>query len=259
LASRFATDALPAELTPISSRLNDLLTRLEQSFERERRFSADLAHELRTPIAELRALAELALKWPETRDGETDRDVLAAACQMEGIVTRLLALLRSERGQLAAVRERVELSPMIENVWKPFLQKAAEKKLHFSFGASNGAEVQTDPVLLRSILTNLVDNAVEYTPAGGTVRIESKVEHGDFTVTVGNTVEQFTPDDLSRLFDRFWRKDAARSSSDHSGLGLSLARAFASAMGGDLTAALEDSRLVFRFRSTGERQPAESS
>jgi signal transduction histidine kinase len=65
LATRFPTEIWPGELTPISSRLNDLLERLEQSFERERRFSADLAHELRTPIAELRSLAELALKWPE--------------------------------------------------------------------------------------------------------------------------------------------------------------------------------------------------
>ncbi len=83
LATRFPTETLPGELMPISSRLNDLLERLEQSFERERRFSADLAHELRTPIAELRILAEFALKWPENRVLQTDHEVLAI-CRSDG-------------------------------------------------------------------------------------------------------------------------------------------------------------------------------
>ena len=93
LATRFPSDGLPGELAPISGRLNDLLARLEQAFERERQFGADLAHELRTPIAELRSLAEVALKWPDAREATTDRETLAIALQMEGIVTRLLALL----------------------------------------------------------------------------------------------------------------------------------------------------------------------
>ena len=116
LSIRFPTDSVPRELQPISQRLNDLLSRLEQSFERERRFSADLAHELRTPIAELRALADLALKWPESRPAEMDRDTLAIALQMEGIVTRLLALLRSERGQLVPDRQSVLVAPLVRDV-----------------------------------------------------------------------------------------------------------------------------------------------
>jgi signal transduction histidine kinase len=245
LASRFPIDSLPGELAPISSRLNDLLARLEQSFERERRFSADLAHELRTPIAELRSLAELALKWPETRDPETDADVLAAAIQMEGITVRLLELLRSERGQLISTREAVLLAPLAESLCQPFSGKVAEKQLKLIRNLPDDAEIESDPVLLRSILTNLVDNAVEYTPPGGKICIDAGIGSGYFTVRVVNTTQQIDRSDLTRFFDRFWRKDANRSGNQHSGLGLSLALAFAQALDYELTAALDgQSRLV---------------
>lgn len=245
LATRFPTDALPGELTPISGRLNDLLARLEESFERERRFSADLAHELRTPIAELRSLAELALKWPDARDARADRETLAIAVQMEGIVTRLLAMLRSERGQLSVTPERIRLAPLLESIWWPFSEKAAERKLEISRDVPDGAEIESDPVLLRSILTNLFDNAVEYTPSGGKIQVRGGVRDGRFTLQVANDAGQVAPADVPKLFGRFWRKDPARSGNERSGLGLPLSRAFAQALGCDLSAALDDeSRLT---------------
>jgi two-component system, OmpR family, heavy metal sensor histidine kinase CusS len=241
LATRFATDRLPGELAPISGRLNDLLARLEQSFERERQFSGDLAHELRTPIAELRSLAELAMRWPATRPADTDRDALAIAVQLEGIVTRLLALLRSERGQLPIERQHVDLGAELTRQWQPFAARAAGRELRVTLDVPAGLGADIDPVLFRSILTNLFENAVEYTPEGGAMRVEARLDcdaHG-FIVRVSNDVDDLEPDDLPRLFDRFWRGDPARSGGDHSGLGLSLARAFARALGGDLTATFD--------------------
>jgi signal transduction histidine kinase len=240
LAARFPTSSLPGELTPISSRLNDLLARLEQSFERERRFSADLAHELRTPIAELRALAEVALKWPEAREATTDREALAIAVQMEGVVTRLLALLRNEHAQLPVLTEHVHLAPLIESVWRPFAERAADKQLKVTRTVRDGAEVETDPVLLRSILTNLVDNAMEYTPHGGTVRVEAKAGTTQFTMQVVNTCNDLTAEDVSHFSERFWRKDSARSDPKHSGLGLSLVKAFSERLGLQFEARLVD-------------------
>src|ERR1022692_412256 len=151
LSTRFPIDSLPGELKPIGERLNNLLSRLEQSFERERQFGADLAHELRTPVAELRNLAELALKWPESRPEETDRDTLAIAIQMEGIGVRLLELLRSERGQLVPNREMILFSALIENIWQPFADKAAAKQLKVTRNVPDDAKIESDPVLLRSI------------------------------------------------------------------------------------------------------------
>ncbi len=250
LAIRFSTDSMPDELRPISGRLNDLLTRLEQSFERERRFSADLAHELRTPIAELRSLAELALKWPKAREADTDREMLAIALQMEGIVNRLLALLRSEHGQLPVKREPVHLAPLVKGVCRTFAERASKKQLKLTLDVPEEAKIETDPVLVRSIVANLIDNAVEYTPIGGMIQVAGEMDAGRIKLRVSNTVENLTPEDMRKLFDRFWRKDLARSGSEHAGLGLPLARAFAHLVGGELTAALaEPSRLTLTFSS----------
>ncbi len=241
LSGRLEADSLPGELQPITGRLNDLLARLETSFERERRFSADLAHELRTPLAELRSLAECALKWPESRDPATDRDTLAIALQMEALVTRLLTLARGERGQLAVRLEAVELAPFVAATWQPFAARAAARGLRLQLAVAPGATA-ADPVLLRSILANLFDNAVDYTPAGGEITVVSDAAGG---LRLANPAGDLTAEDAARLFDRFWRKEAARTGGEHAGLGLSLARSFAAAMGWRLSAAIEAGQLVF--------------
>lgn len=254
LSTRFPADGMPGELQPICQRLNLLLSRLEESFNRERRFSADLAHELRTPIAELKNLAEVALKWPDSRPAETDDDALAIAVQMEGIVTRLLELLRSERGQMICRREPVALSPLIESVWRPFGEQAEKKALKISWALGHDLAISSDPVLLRSILANLMDNAVEYTPQGGVVEIQAQTQEGRFKITVANTVDHLEAADLARLFDRFWRKDPSRSDTTHSGLGLSLARAFSNVLGAELAASFDtEQRLVLTL--TGPAAP----
>lgn len=231
LSTRFPADSVPGELQPIINRLNNLLSRLEQSFQREKQFSADLAHELRTPIAELRSLADLALRWPESRPAETDRDIRAISIQMEGIVTRLLDLIRSDGGQLVKTRTPVQLGSFASVVWQSFAEKAAEKRLQIMRNDPGDVTIQSDPVLLRAVLSNLMDNAVEYTPYQGTVQIRIEVSGNRFILKITNTVEQLVKEDLPRFFDRFWRKDSARSGAKHSGLGLSLARSFAAALG----------------------------
>ncbi|MBC7367206.1 MAG: ATP-binding protein, partial [Undibacterium sp.] len=112
---------------------------------------------------------------------------------------------------------------------------------------------EADPVLLRSILGNLFDNAVDYTPAGGTIGIGlAATAQGGVAVSVVNPAEGLEPADVARLFDRFWRKEAARTGGSHVGLGLSLARTFATAMGWTLTAALEGRRLGFTLAGPGD-------
>ncbi|HTS18424.1 MAG TPA: ATP-binding protein [Verrucomicrobiae bacterium] len=240
LATRFPTDGLPGELAPISSRLNELLARLERSFQRERQFSADLAHELRTPIAELRSLAEVALKWPDAREAATDREILAIALQMEGIVTRLLTLLRGETGQLLVTTDRVAIAPLIQSAWMSCAERVADKRLIVTTNAPDSIQVQTDPVLLRSILTNLIDNAVEYTPHGGSIAAACTTENGRFTLSITNTAVDLNAEDVSHLFERFWRKESARSDSKHAGLGLSIVRTLCDCLGWQPAAELLD-------------------
>jgi len=259
LAIRFPIGALPGELRPIADRLNALLGRLEQSFEREREFSASVAHELRTPLAELRTAAELALAWPDARHADTDRDTLAIARQMEGIVARLLALLRSERGLLPLTSDTLNLAEVLRNVWQPQANRATAKRLDVIWQVDEAISIQSDPVLLRSIIANLLENAAEYTPPDGTIWIEAE-RSPHFCLRIANTIDAATPPDVSKLFDRFWRHDAARSSGEHVGLGLSLARAFAGAMGYELTAAVPaDGRPRLVFLLPGPAGPADPS
>jgi len=250
LNARLPVDALPAELRPVGDRLNELLTRLAASFERERRFSADLAHELRTPLAELRSQAECALKWPESREPGLDQDTLAIATQMEALVTHMLALARSERGEISIETSDVEAATFVASVWKIHAPRAAERGVRTTF-ALHPANVRADPALLRSILHNLLENAAEYTPQNGELRVTGEVVDSGYRIRIANPAGDLSSDDVRKLFDRFWRKEAARSDGKHAGLGLSVSRAFATAMGWQLAAALDpDGWLVFTLRTS---------
>jgi len=249
LATRFELAEVPVEVLPIFVRLNHVLARLEQSFERERRFSADVAHELRTPVAELRVMAECAMKWPHTRDESVDRNILAVALHMEEMVGRMLALARSEGRQMAVMRDTMAVDVLVDQAWRGFSARAQEKGLQVRMHTS-AVTAQGDPVLFASILNNLFDNAVGYTPAGGSISVRLTPQSEGAVLTVANSTRDLNPEDVARLFERFWRKEAARSTSNHVGLGLSITRTFAQAMGWTLSAALDgEQRLVFSLAS----------
>lgn len=258
LQLRVPTDGMPSELLPIGGRLNDLFARLEDSFARERRFSADVAHELRTPIAELRALAEVALKWPEDADANRGalQEALGISLQMESIATGLLALARCEGGLLSVRPEPVCLGPLIREIWKPLAPQAAAKHLSVTLSTPDGTSWVTDPVALRAILVNLLSNAVEYSPDSGAVSVRVESNHGGGQVLVSNTTSHLGADDLPHLFERLWRKDAARSSSVHSGLGLALAKAYADSLGLRLRAELvRPNELTIELSAAGTYPP----
>jgi signal transduction histidine kinase len=239
LAVRFEVRDLPEELQAIAARLNDLLARLEASFARERRVSADLAHELRTPLAELRMLGESALKWPDERDPSTDRETVAIANHMEAIVQLMLMLARTENGQIELKREHCDLARLAEDAWRPFAARAAAKQLQVSFDL-RPLEIATDPTLWRAILSNLYDNAVDYTPAGGAIEVHCVPNAPGPLVRVQNETQDIDPGEVAKFFERFWRKEAARSGGQHLGLGLSLVRAFADALGWTIVANLNE-------------------
>lgn len=258
LSTRFVADDLPVELRPIALKLNEVFARLQLSFERERRFSADLAHELRTPLAELRTMAESAIKWPESRDPNQDQEVLAVARQMEHIVTNILALVRGEQGQLHVEWETIPLAPLITQTWSRFADRAVERNLRVSVKLESG-KARIDPALLRLILNNLFDNAVDYTPSGGVIEITSRREEKRLLITIANSTVDLEPGDLAKMFDRFWRKESARSGGLHVGLGLSLSKAFAEAMHWSLTATwAEERRIIFHLQQSVALAPDET-
>ena len=254
LQTRFPVDSLPKELQPITARLNDLLGRLESSFERERRFSADLAHELRTPLAELRALAEVELAWPEDGEPEKHRETLNIAMQMEAMVTRLLEMARCESGKTPLQLESFAIAPLIDEVWRPLAAKAKTKQLDFQFHVPPDASLTTDRVLFRSILVNLLSNAVEYTPQNGCGEVQWRGDAAELTVS--NTTCDLTAADVPHLFQRLWRKDESRTGREHCGLGLALSRTFADLLGFDLKAEFKGEKtLALRISGISTNPP----
>ena len=249
LGERFSVEDMPRELRPICERLNDLLARLEASFERERRFSADLAHELLTPLAEMRAIAESALKWPDSAGPEDHRRSSKILLRMESLVKQVLELARGEQGGLEGEVGPVSLPELLRDTFGSYTTQATERRILLTTEGSDPFVLQSDPGALRVILSNLIANAVAYAPQDSSVRVtwEADEVHA-LRLSVSNQAPQIEDADLPHLFERFWRKDVSRTGTDHSGLGLSVASGLAQALGGSLSARmLPEDELVFTF------------
>lgn len=238
LSHRFSKIDLPVELSPICEHLNKLMERLEDGFERERRFSGDLAHELRTPIAELKMMAEVALRWPENNAESHANETLDIAQQLQEIIESLLALNRYDNGDEDPVYEKIPLHKFTKDCWDPFVQKAEEKKIKVTIKISNEHLIETDPKILRLIMNNLFSNAAEYTPSEGIIDISGNQESEGHIISISNSVENFDKEMLSHLFERLWRGDISRTDGSHSGLGLALSKACSKCLGLNLEAEL---------------------
>jgi len=238
LSARIAAGSAPSELLPVVLRLNDLLARLEGAFNRERAFSADVAHELRTPLAGLRTTLEVALS--RERDSlafrEALSDCLDICVPMQAMVDNLLALARADAGQVDLVAEPVDLDEILKECWVPFAARAAERRLRVEWAVDPAALLQTDRGTLRLILQNLLGNAVAYADPGGLVRIETRERDGRMEMIILNSGNKLTPEQAGHVFERFWRGDAARTEAGlHCGLGLALCQKLTGVLGGSIS------------------------
>ncbi len=223
----------PDEIAVVVEQVNALLGRLEAGFKRERRLSSDIAHELKTPIAELRNLSEVGARWPEDRASVRQffEDAGAIAQQMERIVVNLLALARYDEGREQVWTAPVQVAEVVDAAWKPLAREAAAKQLELRQEISRGLRFETDPEKLALVVQNLLSNAVAYSPPGAAVVCTSQETAGRASVSFTNRVENLEPQDLAVMFDRFWRKDEARAGGRNVGLGLALVRALADLLG----------------------------
>lgn len=238
LGERVSADGeVPSELVPVIGRLDDLLSRLHRSFARERAFSANLAHELRTPLAELRAVADVGLRWPG--DGAALVAALtearATGLQMEQLVATLLQLARFDGRQHAVERSTVMLRELVEACWQGVAAAAGEKGMALQLDVPADLSITTDREKLALVLANLLANAVEHGDAGTPIVCSTSSDHGKVTLRLANAAGALTAEDVPHLFDRFWRKDPARSGSSqggrHTGLGLALVAALCEVLG----------------------------
>lgn len=242
LRGRFRDDDLPDEVQPIVDRLNQLMERLESSFTRERRFSADLAHEMRTPLAEAKTIAETAVKWPEDGGPEAWQDVVASVERMEAVVQSMLQLARLESEAPRAVDEPFPLAPLVDELWADRVAVAESRGVRLRSELDDEATVRGDRAWWNHLLGNLLGNAAEYADEGSEVVVSMASD--DSAVVIRNRASGLGPGDVEHLFERFWRADEARGESAHCGLGLSLATACADALGLRLEATLGDDRIL---------------
>lgn len=237
LSGRLALDDLPVELRGMAEKLNELLERLEATFARERRFTSHAAHELRTPLAELKAMTELGATWPEEFTAGHVSEMLEVISELEALLEKLSLLARAETGGPGSI-ERIDPEESIRECLSRQKVEIASRNLGVDCRIEPG-EFHSDPVLWRAIVHNLIDNAVAYAPAGSTIGISASPR----SLSVSNDAPGLAQDDLGKLFERFWRKDGPRSGGKHSGLGLSIVRSSAEFLGGGCDAALESGRL----------------
>ena len=233
LATRLRVTAPPVELAAVETAVNHLLERVERAFEKERRFSSDLAHELRTPIAELRTACEVGERWPE--DAESTRqffhDTRAIALQLEKIVGTLLALSRCEEGHAPAQTAPIHVQALVQACWRNVAVGADEKRLRFAEHILPELVVESDADQLALILRNLMENAAAHSEPATLVECSAERTPDGVVLRLVNTARDLERADLDHLFDRFWRKEASRTDRRHAGLGLSIARSLCAALG----------------------------
>jgi len=233
-----------SELLPVSNHLNQALQKLEEAFHRERSFSGNVAHELRTPIAELRSYAEVGRKWP--RDEKLAEkffgELVGLADDMERTVVNLMMLSRLDSGEIETDIADVDLTQLIDKAWSRLRVQAEEHNSSLELNAPAALMVKTDAGKLALIVSNLFSNAISHSPEGSTVTVDAQVHGDEVNITVSNRADDLRENDLRFLFDRFWRKDTARTAGRHVGLGLSIVKALSDVLGVRVDPRLSDQR-----------------
>jgi two-component system heavy metal sensor histidine kinase CusS len=221
----------PREIQPVVHAFDEMLDRLEDSFRRLSQFSADLAHELRTPIANILGEGQVALT--RARTAEEYREIIESSvseCErLSGVVDNLLFLARAEAADRHIQASLFDGRTAIEKI-AAYYQAIAEDR-HVTITCSGEGQIFADPALFGRALNNLVENALRFTPDGGTIRISVEVNSSQVRVSVSDTGSGIAPEHLPHVFDRFYRADSSRSSTG-TGLGLSLVKSIADLHGG---------------------------
>ncbi len=226
------------DIHTLAQTFNEMTARLERAFAHQRRFVADASHELRTPVAVIRSMTDVALVGEPTRAEAlaTLREVNAEAERLSRLINTLLGLARADDGRLPMDREVVQLDLLVADVVESVTPLAQERGLRLAARRLDAAQVVGDTAQLIQIIMCLVDNALNYTPADGLINLAVIVADGTAQVAVSDTGMGIAPADLPHIFERFYRADAARSrATGGNGLGLALALEFARALGGTIT------------------------
>jgi two-component system, OmpR family, heavy metal sensor histidine kinase CusS len=236
LHERIHPEGYPSELASLAGTFNQMLDRLEESFGRISRFSADIAHELRTPVNNIRGEAEVALARARTMDEyrEVLGSCLEEAVRLSNLISDLLFLARAESPLAHLHWAPVDVCELLSSVREYYEGSAAEGRISLTTANGQGPVVaEMDRTLMQRAVGNLVANAVAHTPPGGSVVMRAESEGDSVRIAVADTGAGIPPEALPRVFDRFFRVDKSRSQvSGGTGLGLSIVQSIMALHGG---------------------------
>lgn len=247
LSRRLAYTGSLDEIGELAKTFDQMLERLESSFERERRFIGDAAHELRTPLTVLKGQIEVTLqkrRSPAEYEGKL-QELLVQVDRLIHLSNALLFLSRSDQNQLSFHPYTVNWKEMLDVLVEQFQPLAVEKNLKITANVADGLHAQGDKDQLIRLFMNLLENGMKYTPAGGEITVTASQADQAVHVTIHNTGLTIPPEHLPHLFERFYRVDADRSSqTGGSGLGLAIAHEIVRMHAGEISVASEPGKGV---------------
>jgi two-component system sensor histidine kinase QseC len=242
---------LPSELRPFTHALDAAFARLHAVIESERSFSLNAAHELRTPLAEIRAATEVAARMPG--DAQATQTAFAttleAVGRMQRAIDTLLQLARYEAGYVNPALDPLDLSALLDTLLTALAPLAVRRGIVLERAYGAGIWVYSDLGALERIATNLLNNAISYAPQGSCVDVRVRTgagKDGKVTLEVGNLAPDLIQDDLAHLGVRFWRQSQGGGTAAHAGLGLALAQGLARSLGLAIDFELTQGRLLVR-------------
>lgn len=250
LGERLAIETVPPELFDLASAFNSMLARLEDSFRRLSEFSSDIAHELRTPVANLVTETEVALS--RARSADEYREVLYSNLEEYSRLSRMigdmLLLAKADNGLIVPQREHVDLAAETQELFAFYEAFAEEKGVRLVLDGAGA--ILGDKLMIRRALSNLLSNALRYTSRGNSVKVSiGPLESGETRLRIENPGEPIEPQHLSRLFDRFYRVDASRQKTgEGTGLGLPITKSIIDAHRGTIMAASENRTTCIEIR-----------
>jgi heavy metal sensor kinase len=236
LEERVPVRARGDEIDQLAITFNRMLDRIQALLTEIKEMSDNIAHDLRSPIARIRGLAEVTLTSGKSLN---DFEGMAASTVEEcdrllDMINTMLLISKTESDAGTISRGDVDLTDIVRQACELFAPAAEDKRVNLTYDVPDGVHLTGDTPMIQRMLSNLLDNAIKYTPSGGMVGIEVAEDQMQVLITIKDTGIGISPSDLSRIFERFYRCDQSRSLAG-TGLGLSLARAIARAHGGDIT------------------------
>jgi heavy metal sensor kinase len=238
LNERLPVETPGDELGQLATVFNAMLSRIEQSFEQLRRFTADASHELRTPLAAIRSVGEVRLQDGATAEEYRDAigSMLEEVNRLTGVVEKLLTLSRADAGQIQMQVSVFPLKALVREAASLLEVLIDEKRLTFQLTGDETIGAEADRLYVRQAVVNILHNAVKFTPAGGKICARIACDgHSRAELAISDTGPGIAPEHAARVFDRFYRVDESRAGSDKGGgLGLSIARWAVEANNGEI-------------------------